>query len=159
MFSRIAIGSLAALLSFASGQTFEVASVKANHSGEEQVSGGFQPGGRYRVTNYTLRALIAAAYLRPQVNPGFLIVGGQKGIDSDRFDIDARAAGASHKDIAAAVFGDQVVRRSWSADGELRAQVRYLVRRSAKLASNGYRHLAGLDDEAPGDFATVPDSP
>jgi hypothetical protein len=73
--------------------------------------------------------------------------------------LDGRAAGASHRDIATAVFGDQVVRRSWSADGELRAQVRYLVRRSAKLASNGYRHLAGLEDEAPGDFATVPDSP
>ena len=27
------------------------------------VSGGFQPGGVYRVTNYTLRSLITAAYL------------------------------------------------------------------------------------------------
>lgn len=56
---------------------FEVASVRPNRSGEGRVAGGFQPGGRYHVTNYSLRALIAAAYLRPQVNPDFLIAGGR----------------------------------------------------------------------------------
>jgi uncharacterized protein (TIGR03435 family) len=63
-----------------------------NKSGETRTSGGFQPGGRYRVSNYTLRALIAAAYVRPQVNPDFLIAGGPKWIDSDRFDVEAKAA-------------------------------------------------------------------
>jgi len=71
---------------------FEVASVKVNKSGEQRVSGGFQPGGRYNVTNYTLRALIAAAYLRPQVNPDFLIAGGPEWIDTERFDVEAKAA-------------------------------------------------------------------
>jgi uncharacterized protein (TIGR03435 family) len=72
--------------------SFEVASIKPNNSGDDRVSGGFQPGGRYRVTNYTLRSLIAAAYVRPQVNPDFLIADGPKWIDSDRFDVDAKAA-------------------------------------------------------------------
>src|SRR5262245_40491357 len=72
---------------------FEVASIKVNKSGEDRVSSGFLPGGLYRVSNYPLRSLVAAAYLRPQVNPGFLIEGGPEWIDSTRFDIEARAAG------------------------------------------------------------------
>lgn len=71
---------------------FEVASVKINTSGEWRVSGGFLPGGRYRVTNYPLRSLIAAAYLRPQINPDFLISGGPEWIDTAHFDIDAKPA-------------------------------------------------------------------
>jgi uncharacterized protein (TIGR03435 family) len=71
---------------------FEVATVKPNTSAEWRVAGGFQPGGRYSVTNYTLRALIAAAYMRPQVNPDFLISGGPKWIDADHFDVQAKAA-------------------------------------------------------------------
>src|SRR6185437_3062604 len=67
--------------------------IRPNPSGDARVSGGFQQGGRYSVTNYTLRALIAAAYLRPQVNPNFLIEGGPTWIDTDHFDVDAKAAG------------------------------------------------------------------
>lgn len=72
---------------------FEVAAVRTNNSGEARTSGGFQPGGRYRVSNYTLRALIAAAYVRPQVNPDFLIAGGPRWIDTDHFDVEAKAGG------------------------------------------------------------------
>lgn len=72
---------------------FEVSVVNVNTSGEERVAGGFQPGGRYSVTNYPLRALIAAAYLRPQVNPDFLIAGGPDWIDKARFNVEAKAAG------------------------------------------------------------------
>jgi len=71
---------------------FDVASIKLNSSAEERVAGGFLQGGRYRVTNYSLRSLIAAAYLRPQVTPDFLIAGGPDWIDTARFDIDAKAA-------------------------------------------------------------------
>lgn len=69
---------------------FDVSSVKLNNSGEGRTSGGFLAGGYYRVTNYTLRALIAAAYVRPQVNPDFLIAGGPKWIDTDHFDVEAK---------------------------------------------------------------------
>jgi uncharacterized protein (TIGR03435 family) len=71
------------------------------------VSGGFQAGGRYSVTNYTLRALIAAAYLRPQVNPNFLIEGGPAWIDADHFDVEAKAA----EEFAAGPDGPNAPRR------------------------------------------------
>jgi len=71
---------------------FEVATIKPNTSGDDRVAGGFLPGGRYRVTNYSLRSLIAAAYVMPQVTPDFLITGGPDWIDTSRFDIDAKAA-------------------------------------------------------------------
>lgn len=73
-------------------ESFEVASIRRNTAGELRVGGGFLPGGHYRVTNYSLRSLIAAAYLRPQVPPDFLIAGGPSWMDADRFDVDARAA-------------------------------------------------------------------
>jgi len=72
--------------------------------------------------------------------------------------LDGRIAGASHRDIAEVLFGDPAVRRGWSADGDLRAQVRYLARRSAELSSGGYRQLAGLIED-PGDSPAAPDSP
>ena len=85
------VGSRLTAQSPSSVLKFEVASIKQNKSGEERVSGGFLPGGLYRVTNYPLRSLIAAAFMRPQVNPDFLIAGGPEWMDSERFDIEARA--------------------------------------------------------------------
>jgi uncharacterized protein (TIGR03435 family) len=73
--------------------TFEVASVKANRSGDNRIGIGFQPGGRFRATNVPLRELISAAYGTPQPLPAFQITGGPKWIESDRFDIVAKAPG------------------------------------------------------------------
>ena len=73
--------------------TFEVASVKANKSGDNRIGIGFQPGGRFRATNVPLRELISAAYGTPQPLPAFQITGGPKWIESDRFDIVAKAPG------------------------------------------------------------------
>lgn len=91
----VVIGLLSATLATLaqSPAKFEVATIKPNKSDDSRVSGGFQPGGVYRVANYTLRALIAAAYLRPQINPDFLISGGPKWIDTDRFNVEAKADG------------------------------------------------------------------
>jgi uncharacterized protein (TIGR03435 family) len=72
---------------------FEVASVKANKSGDNRIGLGFQPGGRFRATNVPLRELISAAYGTPQPLPAFQISGGPKWIESERFDIVAKAAG------------------------------------------------------------------
>ncbi len=72
---------------------FEVASVKANKSGDNRIGIGFQPGGRFRATNVPLRELISAAYGTPQPLPAFQILGGPRWIESDRFDIVAKAAG------------------------------------------------------------------
>ena len=72
---------------------FEVASVKANKSGDNRIGIGFPPGGRFRATNAPLRELIAIAYGTPQPLPAFQISGGPKWIESERFDIVAKAAG------------------------------------------------------------------
>jgi bla regulator protein BlaR1 len=67
---------------------FEVASVKQNRSGESlRAPSMILPGGRFTATNNTLRALILNAY---SIKPT-LLSGGPSWIDSERFDIDAKA--------------------------------------------------------------------
>jgi len=58
--------------------------------------------------------------------------------------LDGAAAGASHRDIAAAIFGKRVVLDRWSSDGELRARIRYFLRRGHMLVESGYQKLAYL---------------
>jgi uncharacterized protein (TIGR03435 family) len=73
----------------ASGPTFEVASVRPNKSGQPFVSLGIQPGGRYTATNVPLRLLIRNAYQLQDSQ----IIGAPGWVDSDRFDIVAKAEG------------------------------------------------------------------
>jgi uncharacterized protein (TIGR03435 family) len=68
---------------------FEVASVKPNRNGDGRVALAFQPGGRVTASNVGLRDLIRLAY---QVQP-FQIVGGPSWMDSERFDVAAKAPG------------------------------------------------------------------
>jgi hypothetical protein len=56
--------------------------------------------------------------------------------------LDGQQHGASHRQIAEAVFGEAAVRLRWSADGELRAQVRHLLARAHEFLNGGYRELA-----------------
>jgi uncharacterized protein (TIGR03435 family) len=72
--------------------TFEAASVKRNKDGGP-FSLFFQPGGRFRAVNVTAKMLISAAYGTPQPLPEFQIAGGPKWLDTERFDIVAKAAG------------------------------------------------------------------
>lgn len=68
--------------------------------------------------------------------------------------LDAMQWGASHRDLAIALFGLEAVRTGWHADSTLRAQVRHLVARARGLMRGGYLDLAGLrsgDAAAPGD--------
>ena len=58
--------------------------------------------------------------------------------------IDGVRDGASHRDIAAVLFGAATAQDRWSADSELRAQVRYLIARAEGFMQGGYRDLAGL---------------
>lgn len=67
--------------------------------------------------------------------------------------LDGAQAGASHRDIAQTLFGLEAVVR-WHADGELRAQVRHLLRRAEAYMGGGYLSLAGIRRtaaESPGD--------
>jgi uncharacterized protein (TIGR03435 family) len=73
---------------------FEVATVRPNTSGEQSASLGPRPGGRLIGTNQTVRTLIRNAYnLQP-----YQLVGGPDWMDSDRFDIQAKAAEADLDD-------------------------------------------------------------
>ncbi len=68
--------------------------------------------------------------------------------------LDASQAGAHHRDIAGALFGADAVRKRWTADSELRAQVRHLLTRAEGLMRGGYLALAGVRQQhvsAPGD--------
>lgn len=55
--------------------------------------------------------------------------------------LDGIAVGASHREIAAVLFGEQETAARWSPDGELRAQVRYLIQRGHALVEGHYRSL------------------
>lgn len=55
--------------------------------------------------------------------------------------LDGHLAGASERDIAIAIFGQCMVTEKWHGDSELRARVRYLIRRGRNLMSGGYRSL------------------
>ena len=68
-------------------QTFEVASIRRNTSGEPFINIGMAPGGRLNFTNVPLRQLIIRAY---GVQP-FQIIGGPDWLTSDRFDVVAKA--------------------------------------------------------------------
>lgn len=68
---------------------FEVASIKLNSGAGARSLTQPLPGGRLRVENQSLRALIRAAY---QIQ-GFQISGGPSWIASDRYDIEAKSEG------------------------------------------------------------------
>jgi uncharacterized protein (TIGR03435 family) len=69
---------------------FDVASVKLHTSDDQSTYMVAQPGGRFVAANITLRFLIRSAF---QLQ-GDQIVGGPNWLDTDRFDIDARASEA-----------------------------------------------------------------
>jgi uncharacterized protein (TIGR03435 family) len=71
---------------------FAVASVKPNTSGDQRVMIKNEPGGGLTATNVPLRVLIRTAY---QLQEDSQIVGAPSWIASDRFDIVAKAEGAS----------------------------------------------------------------
>jgi uncharacterized protein (TIGR03435 family) len=96
--AAVAIAVLPVLLGAQSASirpTFEVASIKVNKSGEPRMQGiGFKPGGGFTATNVTLKELMQLAYARqPLERPQ--ILGGPTWVDSERFDVIAKAASAS----------------------------------------------------------------
>jgi hypothetical protein len=55
--------------------------------------------------------------------------------------LDGAAAGATHRQIAVAIYGQRRVSAWWTPDGDLRARIRYFLKRGATLVNGGYRTL------------------
>jgi hypothetical protein len=55
--------------------------------------------------------------------------------------IDGAAVGATHRQIAVAIYGQRRVSASWTPDGDLRARIRYFLKRGSALVDGGYRTL------------------
>lgn len=55
--------------------------------------------------------------------------------------LDGHLGGASERDIAIAIFGTRMVTEKWHGDSELRARVRYFIRRGRTMMNGGYRSL------------------
>jgi uncharacterized protein (TIGR03435 family) len=72
---------------------FVVTSIKANKSRDTFKGVQAQPGGRFTVTNMTLRELIGIAYEIPPPLRKARMSGGPAWMDADRFDIMAKANG------------------------------------------------------------------
>ncbi|HEV8397311.1 MAG TPA: TIGR03435 family protein [Vicinamibacterales bacterium] len=72
-------------------RAFEVASVKANDSGDFRRAIGPGPGGRFQALNNTLRELVTYAYGVDMARAGLQVTGGPPWMDRDRFDVDAIA--------------------------------------------------------------------
>lgn len=71
--------------------------------------------------------------------------------------LDGHLAGASERDIAIAIFGQRAVAQKWHGDSEMRAKVRYLIRRGRKLMDGGYRSLLwGEAARRAGPFSMTP---
>jgi uncharacterized protein (TIGR03435 family) len=85
-FVTVVLGSLA--FAQITPASFEVASVKPNTSGSGSSSLNTLPGGRFQATNATVRQLILAAYRLKRLQ----LTGGPSWIDSEHFDVEARAA-------------------------------------------------------------------
>ena len=64
--------------------------------------------------------------------------------------LDGTLAGASQRGVAEVLFGITAVTERWYDDGDLRAQVRRLIRRGQTLTDGGYRHLLQLGSAAQG---------
>jgi uncharacterized protein (TIGR03435 family) len=78
--------------------TFDVAAITPNRSGDEEFGSYVEPGGRYTARNITLHTLIKTAYGVHDSQ----IAGGAAWIDTDRWDIVAKAEGHTQ----AAAFRD-----------------------------------------------------
>src|SRR5580700_10959168 len=70
--------------------SFEVASMKLNKSADSRVMVVPAPGGRFTATNVPLQYLVAAAY---GIKQNFQLSGAPAWLLSERYDIEAKAAG------------------------------------------------------------------
>ena len=91
---------------------FEVASVKRNTSGENNIRFGFQPGGRFNATNVPARQLLIFAYQLQN----FQLVDAPDWALDERYDVIAKAEGDVNPGPPGALGPFQLMMRSLLAD-------------------------------------------
>jgi hypothetical protein len=73
---------------------------------------------------------------------------------------DGADSGASHRIIAAMLFGKETVDVRWDSDGDLRNQIRFLIRRARRLIGGDYlRLLSAFPTSREGENPTPPNHP
>ena len=89
--ASVVLGSCYAFAQPASSRPeFEVASIKLNKSADSRVMVAPAPGGRFTATNIPLQYLVAASY---GIKQNFQLSGAPAWLLSERYDIEAKAAG------------------------------------------------------------------
>jgi len=90
-----AIFLLVSIRAFGQPPSFEVADVKVNKSGEVRMAVDMQPGGKLTMRNVPMKVLIMFAY---HVR-GEAVTGGPGWLESDRFDVIAKAPQTGSPDV------------------------------------------------------------
>ena len=109
-------------------ETFEVASVKPNASGDTTSEYRVFPDGAVVKTNMPVRTIIAQAYGIDAVSEQFIIIGGSKDVMSARFDIRAKPSAA-----AATERGDIAARSAMMMKNLLRDRFRLRLHRDTRV--------------------------
>jgi uncharacterized protein (TIGR03435 family) len=133
----VAVGAVSALRAQApdtKAPAFEVASVKPNKSGEVATTGMRIEGTQFRSTNITLRILLEQAYGMWQDSQ---LIGGPSWIDTDRFDIVARAErpGSPMFPMVRTLLADRFKLVTHQEKRELPIYALIVVRRDGRLGS------------------------
>lgn len=102
--TSIILSATVLLFSQQQGKEFDVVSIKPNRSVGGSIVLDPEPSGRFVATNETLRALLRFGFFLFRPMADSQLVGGPDWVDSDRFDIQAQAAGPlSTDDMSVAV--------------------------------------------------------
>jgi len=149
----LTLAIVAALALHVHAQTFDVASIKRNVSGEPRSGVRTLPGGRIAVINQTFRQIVRSAYGSNDIE----VIGGPDWIDADRWDINA-SAGTSEPDVALepmlkALLADRFKLR---AHVETRERPIYgLVTAGADKRLGGKIHISPMDCRADADCGST----
>ena len=126
---------LAAQTAAAGSPAFEAASVKLNTSRDGERNFDLAPGGRFTATRATLRDLVTLAYQLPngRLRDDSQISGGPSWVNSDRFDIVAKAEGSAARIDAANIPAGAARPGELSAIDQVRLMLRTLLADRFKL--------------------------
>ena len=145
---------------------FEVASIKPNASGDVMESVSLQASGGLRMTGFRLQTLIRVAYASgPTLTPD-RVIGGPAWINSDRFDIVAKAEGDLMFDVEGrrparviamlkTLLEDRFAVRVHMESRRMSALALRLSRRDRKLGPQLNESTADCSRNAPGRVPTT----